>query len=176
MLDDLPAILVSERRDIAPNLTAARDIVAGLRKSVCAITCDLFRAYENEYTVFAPMDNCFEMFGLDFMVDEALGVHLLEVNPGPDFKQTGDRLRSVIVGLFEQMCTIVVDEPVVGPNSASSGPDYMFSQQSCNGGEQPNREALHADTFIANQAPDMTLVYRKMWSVARMKGGMSFIS
>ena len=31
--------------------------------SVRVITSDLFRAFENEYTVFAPMSNCFELYG-----------------------------------------------------------------------------------------------------------------
>eukprot|EP01034_Spumella_vulgaris_P045608 gene45608-56821_t len=39
------------------------------------------------------MANCYELYGLDFMVDNNMAVSLLEVNPGPDFKQTGDRLR-----------------------------------------------------------------------------------
>ena len=35
------------------------------------------------------------------MVDASLDVFLLEVNSYPDFKQTGDRLSSLIDGLFE---------------------------------------------------------------------------
>jgi tubulin---tyrosine ligase len=73
------------------------------------IYSDLYAAYENEYTVFSPMDNCFELFGLDFMVDSSFNTYLLEVNPGPDFKQTGDRLRGVIASLWEDTCTIVLD-------------------------------------------------------------------
>ena len=71
---------------------------------------DLFSAFENEYTIFCPTSNCFEIFGLDFMVDTDWGTHLLEVNPGPDFKQTGDRLQGVIMALFEQTADIVINE------------------------------------------------------------------
>ena len=74
-----------------------------------AITSELFAAYESEYTVFAPMPHCFELFGLDFLVDASCGVHLLEVNPGPDFRQTGDRLKRVIVDLWEGTCALVLD-------------------------------------------------------------------
>ena len=70
---------------------------------------DVFRAYENEYTIFCPMSNCFELFGLDFLVDEDFRVYLLEVNPGPDFKQTGARLKHVIGRLFEQCLELVLN-------------------------------------------------------------------
>lgn len=35
--------------------------------------------------------------------------HLLEVNPGPDFKQTGSRLKRVIVSLWENTCKVILD-------------------------------------------------------------------
>lgn len=66
---------------------------------MCA--AELFRALHGERTVFSPQPNCFELFGLDFLVGEDLQVYLLEANPGPDFKQTGDRLKAVIQGLIE---------------------------------------------------------------------------
>lgn len=54
------------------------------------------------------MANCFELYGLDFIVDEAMNVSLLEVNPGPDFKQTGARLEGVIHQLFRDTIDLVV--------------------------------------------------------------------
>ena len=61
---------------------------------------ELFRAYEREFGVFSPLEGCFEQFGLDFIVDDNWNVFLLEVNPGPDFKQTGSKLSPVIENLM----------------------------------------------------------------------------
>lgn len=118
VLDDLPSMLglgLGPDGESAP--ADGRASVEAVRAQVHAITKDLFAAFENEYTVFAPMPQCFELYGLDFMIDAAWGVHLLEVNPGPDFVQTGDRLRRVVSGLWEQTCGIVLD-------GAQGGPDF----------------------------------------------------
>ena len=113
LLDDLPHFVSG---------TGEQD-VRNIRTQIHQITAELFRAFENEYTVFAPMPQCFELFGLDFLVDEHLQVHLLEANPGPDFKQTGLRLRRVIVELWEQTCALVLDTAVLGEASVRS-PDF----------------------------------------------------
>ena len=55
------------------------------------------------------MSGCFELFGLDFLVNEDFEVFLLEVNPGPDFKHTGTRLRYVITRLFEHTAELVLN-------------------------------------------------------------------
>lgn len=44
------------------------------------------------------------------MIDENYRTWLLEVNPGPDFKQTGRRLKNVIRELWEGTCSIILDE------------------------------------------------------------------
>jgi len=85
LLDDLPAHLPSDHPMPA-------QVVPTIISHVHQIIHDLFSAFENEYTVFSPMSNCFELYGLDFLVDQTFGLHLLEINPGPDFKQTGNRL------------------------------------------------------------------------------------
>ncbi|CDK24830.1 unnamed protein product [Kuraishia capsulata CBS 1993] len=67
-----------------------------------AILKDLFEAAVNvDKFNFQPLPNAFETFGIDFLVDESLNCHLLEVNSYPDFKQTGDDLKQLIYGLFE---------------------------------------------------------------------------
>ena len=77
--------------------------------------------HEDERILIGGIDQipqCFELLGLDFLV--SIGedktatlipqVHLLEVNPGPDFKQTGPRLRPVIGGLLEATLDVAVLE------------------------------------------------------------------
>ena len=44
------------------------------------------------------------------MVDDNYNTWLLEVNPGPDFKQTGRRLKNVIRELWEGTCSIILDD------------------------------------------------------------------
>ena len=72
------------------------------------ITGELFAAYRGEPSVYQPIDGCFEYYGLDFLVDDHFGVHLLEVNPSPDFKQTGKRLDFVIRGLLDESIDISI--------------------------------------------------------------------
>ena len=52
---------------------------------------------------FQPIENAFEIFGLDFLVDDDLNLQLLEVNSYPDFKQTGANLKDLINKLFQNI-------------------------------------------------------------------------
>jgi tubulin--tyrosine ligase len=88
------------------------------------------------------MGNCFELYGLDFMVDEDLNTILLEVNPGPDFKQTGDRLKRVIADLMEQTCCLIFDEKDISNEESQWGRKNTFH-----------------------------LVYDKQWSASALSGG-----
>ncbi|KAI9851940.1 MAG: hypothetical protein M1830_006839 [Pleopsidium flavum] len=54
------------------------------------------------------LPNAFEIFGVDFMVDEMGSAWLLEVNAFPDFAQTGEELRGVVGGLWEGVVGVVV--------------------------------------------------------------------
>ena len=94
------------------------------------------------------MSNCFELYGLDFLVDDSFKVYLLEVNPGPDFKQTGHRLRQVIVQLWEQTCQLVLD---------GTAEDTMRHSQ---------------DEMFSRPTDDFVKVYDKEWSAANIKSAM----
>lgn len=154
LLDDLPQYLtasVLKRADSA--VACAADAVPHVLSQVHAITAALFAAYENEYSIFCPMAQCFEVFGLDFIVDQQLDVHFLEINPGPDFKQTGQRLHGVIVQLWEQVLRVVVD---------GGGGD---------GDAVQHRPAAGA---VAGSEQLLTMVYSKEWSAAKHQGGFQF--
>jgi tubulin---tyrosine ligase len=84
----------------------ANDAVRATIEKMGVIIGELFRAYKGEFGVFAPLNGCFEHYGLDFLVDDKWNVFLLEVNPGPDFKQTGGKLELLIENLMG--CTIDV--------------------------------------------------------------------
>jgi tubulin---tyrosine ligase len=84
----------------------AADAIRATISKMESITGELFSAYKGEFGVFAPINGCFEQYGLDFLVDDQWNVFLLEVNPGPDFKQTGNKLESLIENLMG--CTVDV--------------------------------------------------------------------
>ncbi|KAI8075302.1 tubulin-tyrosine ligase family-domain-containing protein [Gongronella butleri] len=61
---------------------------------------DVFDACVSEMTTFQALPNAFEIFGVDFLIDQDLNVYFLEANAFPDFKQTGKKLQHVIQELF----------------------------------------------------------------------------
>lgn len=70
---------------------------------ICAVTGEVFEAAARGMLIhFQTLPNAFELFGVDFLVDEAGTAWLLELNAFPDFGQTGEELKEVVVGhLFE---------------------------------------------------------------------------
>ena len=68
---------------------------------------ECFEAVSSDLS-FMPLPNCFELFGFDFLVDEAWGVWLLEANAEPDFVQTGSRLSGVIREMIGGVCDVAV--------------------------------------------------------------------
>jgi tubulin--tyrosine ligase len=70
-----------------------------------------FKALKTTPAVFQPHPNCFELFGLDFLVDRELNVHLLEFNSGPDLDQAREnRLSPMIERLIHGWFRLGVDE------------------------------------------------------------------
>ncbi|CAH7686996.1 tubulin-tyrosine ligase family-domain-containing protein [Phakopsora pachyrhizi] len=68
-----------------------------------------FLAATSQPINFQLNSNCFEVFGVDFLIDSDLKVWLLEFNSGPDFNQSGDKLRSSIDDLFVGVAKIVIE-------------------------------------------------------------------
>lgn len=119
-------VLAWESDSIAPILVKdgtcktedeAKSRVAQVFADMLEITSELFAAYASEFGVFSSISGCFEHYGLDFLVDQFWNVYLLEVNPGPDFKQTGSRLSHVIRNLMSSTIDIVFPH---GDNDSSS--------------------------------------------------------
>ncbi|KAK4217288.1 tubulin-tyrosine ligase [Rhypophila decipiens] len=77
-------------------------------EQICQVTGEVFEAAARGMMVhFQPMENAFEVFGLDFLVDAQGTPWLLEVNAFPDFKQTGG-LKSVVGGFWEEVVRLAV--------------------------------------------------------------------
>lgn len=76
---------------------------------ICETTGEIFEAAAKGMMVhFQTLPNAFEVFGLDYLVDEKGTAWLLEVNAFPDFRQTGEELRGVVAGLWEGVVREVV--------------------------------------------------------------------
>lgn len=83
---------------------------------VCTLTGEVFKAAATvDRMGFQPLEHGFEVYGLDFLVDTTNGVHLLEVNAYPDFKQTGLELQGVVSGLFADVVGGIVSPLMGGP-------------------------------------------------------------
>ena len=76
---------------------------------ICRATGTLFEAAAREQMIhFQTLENAFEVFGVDWMVDEKGVPWLLEVNAFPDFKQSGEALQDVVQGLWNGIIGIAV--------------------------------------------------------------------
>ncbi|CCG82280.1 TTL domain-containing protein [Taphrina deformans PYCC 5710] len=60
------------------------------------ITGQVFAAASAQSINFQTIPNAFEVFGVDYLVDENHTVNLLEVNAYPDFAQTGEQLHYIV--------------------------------------------------------------------------------
>ena len=78
-------------------------------KQICETTGEVFEAAAKGMMVhFQTLPNAFEVFGLDYLVDEKGTAWLLEVNAFPDFRQTGDELKGLVGGLWEDVIGEIV--------------------------------------------------------------------
>ena len=84
-----------------PTLQECKQTYNKLLSDMQNITNEIFNVYKHERNVFEPLEGCFEQYGFDFMVDEDWNVYLLEINPGPDFQQTGEECKEVIEGFMD---------------------------------------------------------------------------
>ena len=77
-----------------------KDVVS----QICEITSDSFAtAVKSSPTTFQLLSNCFQLFGVDFLVDQTGKVWLLEFNSGPAFTRS-----DVIPDMFDSTVAMVL--------------------------------------------------------------------
>jgi tubulin--tyrosine ligase len=106
------------------------DVKNAVYEQIKRCVAELFECFSCEPTVFQPLENAFELYGLDFLIDRNFQVLFLEANAFPDFKQTGDSLNDLIDGLFYQTISAACD-PHFGlpPVSDTDMLSLVFSKQ-----------------------------------------------
>lgn len=77
---------------------------------------------------FQTLPNAFEVFGLDFMVDQEGETWLLEVNSFPDFRQTGRELERVVGGFWEGVVGVGV-APFFGLGGEEGNGDMVLVKE-----------------------------------------------
>lgn len=92
---------------LSPEVDPAR--LDSIFQQIKDIVKEVFLSVSREVTVFQPMRNMFELYGLDFLVDESFNVYYLEANAFPDFRQTGGELSGLIESLFAQSVSVALD-------------------------------------------------------------------
>ena len=76
---------------------------------ICAATGTLFEAAAREQMIhFQTLENAFEVFGVDWMVDAGGRAWLLEVNAFPDFRQSGSVGEELVKGFWEEVIGVAV--------------------------------------------------------------------
>ncbi|EEP82489.1 conserved hypothetical protein [Uncinocarpus reesii 1704] len=119
-------------------------------EQICAVTGEVFEAAARGMMVhFQTLPNAFELFGVDFLVDDHGDVWLLELNAFPDFRQTGDDLKDKVVGtLFEEVVEVAVN-PFFGIGSAN-GHDISIPGPA--GSEEKSRLRLVASMDLGRKS------------------------
>ena len=77
------------------------------------ITTDCFRAVWGKVDPHKRI-NTFEVYGLDFMIDDDFKVYLIEVNTNPSFELSSPLLARLIPSMLENSMRLVLD-PIFPP-------------------------------------------------------------
>lgn len=78
---------------------------------------EVFSAFANGNAAFLPLPHCYELFGVDFLVDAQGKLWLLEVNSGPSLALFGTRQRETGLEMMRDVCALV--EQFVLPTAAA---------------------------------------------------------
>lgn len=115
----------NESVHLLSSLPLPKGVCEDITSQIRSATAEMFRAAASQPTNFQALPNCFEVFGVDFLVaddeENQYTALLLEVNAFPDFGRTGDDLRDVVIkGLFEDVAGVVIG-PHFGLNKERQG-------------------------------------------------------
>ncbi|KAJ1890011.1 tubulin--tyrosine ligase, partial [Kickxella alabastrina] len=116
----LPGFDESQAVDLFWNLELPEDKLEHVFDQICRIMKDTFAAVASESTSFQAWGNCIEQFGFDFLVDENYNAFMLEANAYPDFKQTGEGLKSVVEGFMAASVAVAAEKFLLDPELVSS--------------------------------------------------------
>ncbi|GAA94109.1 uncharacterized protein L969DRAFT_93494 [Mixia osmundae IAM 14324] len=105
----------------------AADRVASIKQGINAIVAELWQSALGQTAHFQLLPHCFEIYGLDFLLDDKLQPRLLEVNACPDFAQSGEQLQPLIRDLLRSTVEIAIaPSPLIRLTGATQDrPDSM---------------------------------------------------
>lgn len=126
MLEDMAEALVEDGTcdDADEAVRRCQQVMDDIR----TITGELFACYKGDKD-YQPLEGCFEHYGIDYLVDEDFNVKLLEVNPGPDFKQSGERLKGVIRGMLSETVDLTIGRGKLSEGGAKFKCVYEHEEQ-----------------------------------------------
>jgi tubulin--tyrosine ligase len=113
-------------------------LLAHVRAQLRAVVADLFTAARSRAAAavgFFPLENTFELFGLDFLLDAGGKAWLLEVNADPSLAVFGDRLRPRCAELIRDTLDAALPS-VVGKAGGEDG-DGGDGGDGCDGDNPP---------------------------------------
>lgn len=70
---------------------------------------DLVCSCEKEMFAKKKLENCFELYGFDFIIDEDLRVWLIEANKNPGFGLPTDKAKALLDEMADEMISLTLD-------------------------------------------------------------------
>ena len=121
LLEELTRVL--EEGGLVPEEAEAR--VAQLKVDLKSLTKAIFEAIQKAPPVaWFPFDNCFEVFGVDMMLDTDWKLWLLEVNAGPDFETFGAQNTDRCEAFLRDTLRLAVDPYLAGADKDTNESGY----------------------------------------------------